>query len=209
MTGHPIFVFGSNTIGAHGRGAALTARRYFCAEVGVGEGLRGQSYALPTKDADLRTLPVPAIHAAVARFLAFASEHPSLRFEVTRVGCGLADDDVRPAFAMHPPNVFLPYLWRIALGATTVPRVIVAGSRAFEDYAFLASRLDTLLAKLPERPEIISGAARGADQLGERYASERGLKVRKMHAEWDRFGKPAGMLRNARMAWGSSHLVAF
>lgn len=106
-----IFVFGSNEAGRHGKGAALHARNHCGAIYGQGEGLQGQSYAIPTKDAHLRTLPVPVIASYVARFLAFARARPGMRFELTPIGCGLAGykpADIAPLFADAPDNVRLP-----------------------------------------------------------------------------------------------------
>lgn len=113
----PIFVFGSNEAGRHGKGAALAARQQHGAIYGQGEGLQGQSYAIPTKDAHLRTLPLPVILIYVRRFLEFARQHPQLQFQVTAIGCGLAGYTptvIAPMFLNHPPNCtmppeFLPY----------------------------------------------------------------------------------------------------
>ncbi len=110
-----IFVFGSNLAGRHGKGAALTARQQYGAAYGVGEGPTGQAYALPTKDRDLRTLPLPHIGQAVQRFLRYAAAHPELTFQVTRIGCGLAgytDDQIAPMFQAAPANCLLPAGWR-------------------------------------------------------------------------------------------------
>lgn len=88
-------------------------------------------------------------------------------------------------------------------------RVIVAGSRGFNDYERLRDVLDKLLAsKLPD-VQVVSGAARGADQLGERYASEKGLGVNRMPADWDTHGRRAGYVRNEQMAEVADALVAF
>jgi len=68
-----VFVFGSNLAGRHGKGAALYARQRRGAIYGQGEGLlglQGRSYAIPTKDAMIRTLPLAAIASHVARFAA-------------------------------------------------------------------------------------------------------------------------------------------
>ena len=103
-----IFVFGSNASGAHGGGAALIAHRMFGAEMGVGEGLTGRTYALPTMEGPA------AFQAAAERFVAFASEHPELTFLLTKVGCGIAgyaEDEVRPWFAETPSNVVKPAGW--------------------------------------------------------------------------------------------------
>lgn len=110
-----IFVFGSNEAGRHGKGAALHARNHKGAVYGQGIGLQGESYAIPTKDANLRTLPLATIREYVDEFLVFASRCPLSTFEVTRIGCGLAgykDEDVAPMFAGAPENCELPDGWR-------------------------------------------------------------------------------------------------
>ncbi|MGA9918755.1 MAG: SLOG family protein [Paraburkholderia sp.] len=190
----------------------MTAHRFFGAERGIGEGLTGNAYALPTKDAELRTLPALTVLEGIERFLAFAREHTELTFEVTRIGCGLAgfqDGQIAPAFINAPSNCILPYRWQILLRKTETPRVIVAGSRDFTNYRLLRAKLDYFTGGFTVQPAIVSGCARGADALGEQYAKRRSLEIVRFPAEWDCFGKSAGMLRNARMAWASSHLVAF
>ena len=109
------FVFGSNLAGRHGKGAAYTAQRDYGAEFGVGEGPTGRAYAIPTKDENLRTLPLSDIAASIETFKAFAREHPEISFGVTRIGCGLAgytDADIAPMFANAPENCELPEGWR-------------------------------------------------------------------------------------------------
>lgn len=112
MSSDPVFVFGSNLAGRHGKGAALEARRKHGAIYGRGDGLQGRSYAIPTKDANLRTLPLDDIAASVAIFLEFALSHPEMTFNVTAIGCGLAGykpKQIAPFFDLPPPrNVILP-----------------------------------------------------------------------------------------------------
>lgn len=110
-----IFVFGSNRAGRHGAGAALTARRHHGAVYGQGEGRQGDSYAIPTKDVELRTLNLHVIKGSVGEFLDYARAHPRLKFFVTRVGCGLAgyaDYQIAPLFKGAPENCELPKEWR-------------------------------------------------------------------------------------------------
>jgi hypothetical protein len=110
-----IFVFGSNLAGRHGKGAALTAFREHGAIYGQGMGLQGNSYAIPTKDEDLKTLPLNKIKKYVEMFIRFAELNPELHFTVTRIGCGLAgyeDADISPMFANAPMNCVLPAGWR-------------------------------------------------------------------------------------------------
>jgi len=87
-------------------------------------------------------------------------------------------------------------------------RVIVAGSRTLDAYDLVRQHLDTLIGGRDD-VEIVSGGARGADALGERYARERGLTLTIMRADWETNGKAAGPIRNRRMAEYGTHLVAF
>lgn len=87
-------------------------------------------------------------------------------------------------------------------------RLLIAGSRGFEDYALLVKKLARILGEV--RPDVVvSGGARGADRLGERWAKERGIAVRRFPADWERLGKRAGYVRNEEMAEDATHLVAF
>jgi hypothetical protein len=208
----PVFVFGSNLAGRHGRGAAAFAARWRGARMGQGAGRAGQSYAIATKDAQLRVLPVEAIATGVADFLVYAREHADLQFDVSAIGCGLAgypDETMAPLFADAPPNCRLPYKWQRLFTPALPARVIVAGSRSFMDGKFMARSLDKLLARLDSGTVIVSGGARGADTLGEQYAADRGLGMMREPADWDRYGRAAGMIRNQHMSFLSSHLVAF
>ena len=115
MTPTAIFVFGSNEAGRHGAGAALAARKHHGAIYGRGYGRQGNSYAIPTKDFDLRTLPLSTIRVYVQEFLDYAAAHPELSFYITRIGCGLAgyqDSDIAPMFATAPENCALPKKWK-------------------------------------------------------------------------------------------------
>lgn len=107
----PIFVFGSNLAGRHGAGAALFARKHHGAKYGFGVGLQGNSYAIPTKDENLRPLPLDRIRHYVAEFVAFAVAMPHKRFKLTAIDCGLAGytpADIAPMFRNAPPNVEMP-----------------------------------------------------------------------------------------------------
>jgi len=86
--------------------------------------------------------------------------------------------------------------------------VIIAGSRGFNDYDLLCIKCDKFFArKTPTM--ILCGEARGADALGRRYAEERGIEVGSFPAEWSKYGKSAGMLRNRAMLEHADALVAF
>ena len=91
-------------------------------------------------------------------------------------------------------------------------RVIICGSRNFNNYELLKEKCDYFLSRKindGSKVVIVSGCARGADQLGEKYASERGLAVLKFPANWDKYGKRAGYLRNKNMAEVANACIAF
>lgn len=106
-----VFVFGSNLAGVHGAGSARHALDSCGAEWGVGVGLRGSSYAIPTKDRNIRSMSPEAIRPYVSEFLAFAREHPEMTFDVVAIGCGLAGfrpEQIAPMFNGAPANCNLP-----------------------------------------------------------------------------------------------------
>lgn len=103
-----IFVFGSNLAGQHIGGAARAAHKKFGAEWGVGAGLTGQSYAIPTMQGGVET-----IKPYVDEFIDFANRHQEMKFLVTRIGCGIAgfkDEEIAPLFrkAVLVDNIHLP-----------------------------------------------------------------------------------------------------
>lgn len=118
----PVFVFGSNLAGRHGKGAALWAYQHCGAIRGQGAGRQGNSYAIPTKSAGLVSLPLSGIAVHVGVFLRYAQDHPELQFRLTPIGCGLAGytpDQIAPMFADAPPNVNLPPEFKRSLTVLT------------------------------------------------------------------------------------------
>lgn len=96
-----VFVFGSNLAGIHGAGAAKAAVEQFGAIYGVGIGLNGNSYAIPTKDYAIKTMTLGDIEPFIKQFLKYADACSDVSFFVTRIGCGLAsykDSDIAPMF---------------------------------------------------------------------------------------------------------------
>jgi YspA, cpYpsA-related SLOG family len=85
-------------------------------------------------------------------------------------------------------------------------KLIVAGSRSFRDYQLLCQTL------APERhriTQVITGGARGAELLSYRWAWKHAIKHQLFRADWERFGKSAGVRRNHQMAQAGDVLVAF
>lgn len=114
-----VFVFGSNTAGIHGAGAAKYAHAKKGAVYGRGYGHFGESFALPTKDDNIDSLPLDLITCFVTGFLAYATCKRKLNFMVTRVGCGLAgytDAQIAPMFVGAPKNCMFDRAWEPWLG---------------------------------------------------------------------------------------------
>ena len=90
-------------------------------------------------------------------------------------------------------------------------RVIIAGTRDFSNYELLKEKCDNILSTKRQDSNIVivSGTAKGADRLGERYARERGFLLRRFPADWDKDGNKAGPIRNAKMADNADALIAF
>lgn len=89
-------------------------------------------------------------------------------------------------------------------------RVIVAGSRSIADKELVFQKLDYLLKnKPPQEVQIVSGTAKGVDQIGEDYARARGISCTRYPADWEAYGKRAGYIRNCTMAENADALVAF
>lgn len=78
-------------------------------------------------------------------------------------------------------------------------KLLIAGSRDFSDYKLLKDKVNEMRTRF-KITEIVSGTARGADRLGERYAENNNLSLSRFPADWNKYGKRAGYLRNAVMA---------
>lgn len=85
-------------------------------------------------------------------------------------------------------------------------KVAVIGSRTFKNYSLLRETLDNYY---PQISLIVSGGARGADSLGEKYAKEEGIQTLIFKPEWDKYGKSAGMIRNKYIIDNADLVVAY
>jgi len=84
-------------------------------------------------------------------------------------------------------------------------KVIIAGSRNVTDYNLL---LQAIAKSGLEITEVVSGACRGVDAMGERYAAEHKLPCKKFPADWDQYKNAAGPIRNKQMAVYGEALIA-
>jgi hypothetical protein len=103
-----IFVFGSNLAGIHAGGAARDALEFYGATTGVGQGISGRSYALPTKRSPFISLSLEEIKTQVDIFVQFASSNPKMKFYLTSVGTNIAGftvHEVASIFTEIPMNI--------------------------------------------------------------------------------------------------------
>lgn len=109
-----IFVFGSNKAGKHGKGAAKYAIDHYGAVYGMGVGLQGESYAIPTKNHNLTIMRRTEIQMYVNQFIRIAELMEDQPFLVTRIGCGLSgykDSEMATLFIHAPYNCIMPIQW--------------------------------------------------------------------------------------------------
>lgn len=88
-------------------------------------------------------------------------------------------------------------------------RIAVIGSREFTDYAVMEAVLNSFLETCKWPVVLVSGGARGADNLAERYAAENKIPIHIIRADWNAYGKAAGFLRNTKIVEACDDCVAF
>ena len=87
-------------------------------------------------------------------------------------------------------------------------RLLICGSRNFEDFGLLAMKLSAIVSQVKTPVVVVSGCSRGADHMGEQWAKARGYEVEQYPADWSQ-GKSAGYRRNQKMINTATHVVAF
>ena len=89
--------------------------------------------------------------------------------------------------------------------------VLIAGCRSFEDYSVAKKYIDMCLKNIRKEYKIIiiSGGAKGADKLGERYAHANRMKCIYYYPDWEKYGKSAGPRRNLEMVKRADYVICF
>ncbi|MBQ6706027.1 MAG: DUF2493 domain-containing protein [Clostridia bacterium] len=90
-------------------------------------------------------------------------------------------------------------------------RIVVAGCRDYDNYYEAEEYIDSCISDMKSVCEFlfISGGCRGADALGERYAREHGYEIERYPAEWEKYGRAAGPMRNRKMAEIADFIICF
>lgn len=92
-----------------------------------------------------------------------------------------------------------------------IKRIVVAGSRNYENYSEAKKYIEMCIKEIKCKYTLIflSGGCRGADMLGERYATENGFNIERYPADWQRYGKSAGLKRNFQIAKSCDYVICF
>ena len=90
-------------------------------------------------------------------------------------------------------------------------KIVIAGCRNYNNYDEAKDYIDFCIREIKKNNTIVilSGGCRGADAIGERYAIENGYEIRKFVADWDKYGKAAGPIRNEQMAIEADYIICF
>ena len=90
-------------------------------------------------------------------------------------------------------------------------KIVIAGCRNYNNYDEAKEYIDFCIREIKKNNTIVilSGGSRGADAIGERYAIENGYEIRKFVANWDKYGKAAGPIRNEQMAIEADYIICF
>jgi hypothetical protein len=92
-------------------------------------------------------------------------------------------------------------------------KLIIAGGRDFNNRILMCAELNNICEAPGPYADydigVVSGMARGADLLGYSLAKENSLPVYEFHADWDKWGKRAGFMRNEEMGRFADGLIAF
>lgn len=205
-----IFVFGSNLAGQHLGGAAAFAVKHYKAEFGVGEGPTGHSYALPTKDEHLETLPLNDVQWHVEQLLAFARTQRDSRFQLTRVGCGLAgfkDEQIAGMFKKTSDNLFIPGRWMSLNRQLDRARLFVDADD------FPAERIEKTLNECTQpwgkNIEVVTTGVGEANDVIRAWARRKDLAWTPFLADKTKFEDVAEEVLDEQLAWYCTHAIVY
>jgi hypothetical protein len=89
-----------------------------------------------------------------------------------------------------------------------VMKVIICGGRSLDDYDLVKNVMNEVAARI-DINEVVCGEARGADWLGKKWAAECNIPVASFYADWNRYGRAAGAIRNEEMGNYADYVIAF
>ena len=206
-----VFVFGSNLAGQHLGGAAAFAAKHFNAEFGIGEGPTGKSYAVPTKDEHLDSLPLTDIQWHVEQLLAYARTQRDARFQVTRISCGLAgftDQQIAPMFKKTSDNLFVPGRWMVLNRQLDRARLFVEG-----DSTFTAERIEKTLnectAPWGKNIEVVTTGVGEVNDIVRAWARRKELPWTPFLVDSAKFGDLGEVVLDGQLGWYCTHAIVY
>lgn len=92
-----------------------------------------------------------------------------------------------------------------------IKKIVIAGCRDYENYEEAKRYIEFCIKNIRQKYELVflSGGCRGADNLGEKFARENGFEVKKYPANWKKYGKAAGPIRNEELATECDYVICF
>ncbi len=188
---------------------------------GVGRGhqvgTQGESYGIATviTAGNRRSISLDEILSQLKELGEFATKNPNKTFFCAINGGGYngySKEEIATVYSRwvkeeEPPlNILFPDDISKLMAQPNNKKFVVAGGRDFNDYQYMTK---CLLPLITQNDTIISGTAKGADSLGEKYAADHNIKVSRKPANWNLYGKSAGYRRNEEMAIEGDVLCAF
>lgn len=161
-------------------------------------GTEGKSYAIPTvtRAGAKRSIPLSEIKKSIEKFYAFAKSRPHLKFFVAqenKTGLnGYSSNEMASIYSGEiPENVYFDEGFASLLKPVGV-RCIIAGSRGITDYNLICAAIKESGFNISE---IVSGTAKGVDQMGEKFAAENNLPVKKFPSDWNNLSHPDALIK--------------
>jgi len=213
----PVFVFGSNIAGNYETGYGAFAVAFHGAVAGKGNGMQGNSYAIPTHDSGLHLLPLEVIENYINIFLAHAATHKQTIFQINRIGCAnteYRDEQIAPLFKGAGANCRLPGLWLRILDDESPLRIIVHDPDALLGHLPAQECLDEFFSiNLPlwgmESVEIVSVGQPKSMVANDVYARAHKFRHRIIGANQNFYGGETELARSLKAVWYATHLVCF
>jgi hypothetical protein len=213
----PVFVFGSNFTGNYETGYGAFAASFHGAVAGKGNGMQGNSYAIPTHDSELQLLPLEVITNYINGFLVHAANHKQTIFQINRIGCsnaGYKDEQIAPLFKKVGANCRLPGLWLRILDSNSPLRIIVHDPDALLGHLPAQQCLDEFFSiNLPlwgvKSVEIVSVGQPKSMVANDVYARAHKFRHRIIGANQNYYGGDTELARSLKAIWYASHLVCF
>lgn len=211
-----VYVYGSNLAARFVSESQHAALRWYNADLGIREGMSGDTYAIPVWDRELRPLPMAAIAANVARFLALAASTPHTEYYVPRFTLGesdIAERDIARCFANAPANCHLPGIWQRCTRSALVKLFLVAGWAGLSEtnyglfYVWLHKYAKCLLA-VPDLGGVWCVAdARAQLRIGT-WARKEGVPFHILDQDRSRYGAHAITILHERLLTECTDILA-